>query len=401
MSWLLGLFDALLPGAGLFVLLQTALLYGSLIGLLLLVAKPQRGAVWVALFVIVTPQFLTFPGVVWKDVLFAASAVAGFVCLAQSAAHWQERNLRFGLLASASVLLSLAALTRQNGMVLAPFAALALGWSAASHVPERKLATAAAWGAGWLAITIAVVVLSEAALELRSSGQSSPLAQLELLETYDLAGALRLEPNLALDQIHDDDPKLETILRRDAAPRYTPASEEPLARLEPLQKELQNVDDDTVPLEWRHLVLSHPLLYLELRWNVFRWVFFTPDIVFCRPALSGITGLPDVMAKLHMAQRIDARDRALAGYTMLVARTPIVRHWFYAAIAIGGIVLLLRRRRPEDIAVAALLGGMLAFAASFFFISLVCDYRYLYPLDAAALAALFYVSLSFPLRQHP
>jgi hypothetical protein len=126
---------------------------------------------------------------------------------------------------------------------------------------------------------------------------------------------------------------------------------------------------------------------------VFRWVFFTPDIVFCRPGFSGVSGPDDVMRALHLAPRADARDRFVSGYTMFVAKTPLVRHWFYALIAIAAILLLLRRRRPEDLAVAALLGGMLAFTASFFFISLVCDYRYLYPLDAAALAGLFYVAI--------
>ena len=393
MSWLLGLFDRLLPGAGLFVLLQTTLLYGSLLLLLLLVRTPQPAAPWVALFVILTPQFLTFPAIVWKDVLFAASGVAGFALLAVAAAQWGKVRPRLGLVAGAIVCLSLAALTRQNGMVLAPFAALAFGWLAARHSENRKFLRAAATVAATLLAMVVIVVGSEALLELRSTGGSSPLAQLALLQTYDLAGALAHDPKMEMDQLHDDDPALETILRGEAAKRYTPASEEPLANLADLQKALANTDEDTVPLAWRHFVVSHPLLYLKLRLDAFRWVFFTPDIVFCRPALSGITGLPDVMAKLHMVQRIDARDKALSDYTMLVARTPLVRHWFWALIAILSIVLLLRRRRPEDIAVAAMLSGMLAFAASFFFISLVCDYRYLYPLDAAALAGLFYVAI--------
>jgi hypothetical protein len=35
----------------------------------------------------------------------------------------------------------------------------------------------------------------------------------------------------------------------------------------------------------------------------------------------------------------------------------------------------------------------LAFTASFFVISIACDYRYLYALDLAALASLFYLAL--------
>ena len=56
-------------------------------------------------------------------------------------------------------------------------------------------------------------------------------------------------------------------------------------------------------------------------------------------------------------------------------------------------MLLLWRREPADIAMAALIGGALAFAASFFVISIACDYRYLYLLDAAAITGVLYLAL--------
>jgi len=59
------------------------------------------------------------------------------------------------------------------------------------------------------------------------------------------------------------------------------------------------------------------------------------------------------------------------------------------------LVFLLRRRRPADIPVAAMLGAALAFAASFALISLACDYRYLYDLDLAAIAAALYAAASW------
>ena len=58
----------------------------------------------------------------------------------------------------------------------------------------------------------------------------------------------------------------------------------------------------------------------------------------------------------------------------------------YALLALAGLVVLVSRRRPADLAMAGLLAGALAFAASFFVISISCDYRYLYLLDLAALA---------------
>ena len=49
--------------------------------------------------------------------------------------------------------------------------------------------------------------------------------------------------------------------------------------------------------------------------------------------------------------------------------------------------------------VAALLAGALAFTASFFLISIACDYRYLYLLDLAALTGVLYLALDPRLRR--
>src|SRR5690349_9235184 len=71
MSWLLGLSDAVVPGAGLFVTGSAALLFGSLLSLLWIPRKVSWMAPVVALFLILTPQLLLYQGIVWKDVLFA------------------------------------------------------------------------------------------------------------------------------------------------------------------------------------------------------------------------------------------------------------------------------------------------------------------------------------------
>ena len=44
---------------------------------------------------------------------------------------------------------------------------------------------------------------------------------------------------------------------------------------------------------------------------------------------------------------------------------------------------------------AGLLAGAFAFTASFFAISIACDYRYLYALDLSALTALVYLALDW------
>src|SRR5438477_9007781 len=82
MSWLLGLFDALEPGAALFVLGSAAILFGSLLSLLWMPRKVSWAAPVAALLIVLTPQVLLYQGIVWKDVLFANAGVASFVALA-------------------------------------------------------------------------------------------------------------------------------------------------------------------------------------------------------------------------------------------------------------------------------------------------------------------------------
>jgi hypothetical protein len=60
------------------------------------------------------------------------------------------------------------------------------------------------------------------------------------------------------------------------------------------------------------------------------------------------------------------------------------------------IVLLLLRRSDTDIAVAAMMASYLVFTLTYFFISLACDYRYLYGLDLSAMLGWFYMALDWP-----
>ena len=67
------------------------------------------------------------------------------------------------------------------------------------------------------------------------------------------------------------------------------------------------------------------------------------------------------------------------------------------ALLVAGF--LLWRRDGSDLAIAGLMFSGLAFTASFFVISLACDYRYLYFLDLAAMTGLFYLVLDPSLRR--
>ena len=74
-------------------------------------------------------------------------------------------------------------------------------------------------------------------------------------------------------------------------------------------------------------------------------------------------------------------------------------HLAYAGIALAVFLALMVRRDPADLVIAGLMAGALGFAASFFAISIACDYRYLYILDIAALTGALYLAIDPRLRR--
>jgi len=186
---------------------------------------------------------------------------------------------------------------------------------------------------------------------------------------------------------------MERTIRSQGAALYSPIRIDQLADSPSLQSVLRDAARGPISAEWQTLITGHTWLYLKDRALVFWWVLATPDIVACRPIFVGIDGPAAELKTLGLFPRRDARDLALAAYGIMFEGTPVLSHLAFAAAALLSLGLLLRRRRPEDIAIAALLLSAFAFAASFFVISIACDYRYLYFSDLSALIALFYLSL--------
>lgn len=394
MSWLLGVTDAIVPGTALFVVFDTLLLFVSLLSLLLLQPRARWWAVAAALVCALCPQFLIYPGIVWKDVLFANAAVAGFVCLAQAAAWWPKVSLRCALIAAAFLLLVLASLARQNGAVVLPAGAIALAWIAASNASAKRFSSASIYVTGALVGTVLVMTGAMVALGTHIVGTSGPARQILLLQEYDIIGMVTADPKLPLKEIGDDDSDLEKLIRTIGVRVYSPERNDTLTNSQVLTTALNNADMPVVAAQWRDLIADNPWLYLKVRADVFRWVFLTPDLKMCLPFLVGISGPPQQMTRLGLNQRWDGRDDALQAYGDFFVGTPVLSHLFFAVIALALLAFLLWRRRTPDIAMAFLLLAAIGFTLTFFVISLACDYRYLYFLDIATLTAGFYVSLS-------
>jgi hypothetical protein len=393
-AWILGVFDGIIPGTALYVTASAVLFYGSLSSLSDLRPRTHWLAVAVTAPIMLIPQVLIYQAIVWKDVAFANTAVGGLVCLAHAAKVWPNARRRWFFLVAAVALLAIASQVRQNGIITAILAALALGWIAS----RGRWLRGVAWGVGGL---VAVVIAGQAFTMLSVPPHSPPepgvKTGLRIVQNYDLIGAVALEPTYRLDDLAAAAPA-ETVLIHERAPFvYSGRRVDFIDRDKALTDALWRVPDIAAQKQWQNLILKHPALYLRVRWEDFRWVFAPPVIDWCLPVYVGVDAPAEKMAPLRLDHRFVQSDAQLNNYASWFLGTPVYWHWFYAGISLVLAGLFVWRRQPADIAMAGLQLGGVAFAASFFIISIACDYRYLYFTDLAALTGLIYAALDPPM----
>jgi hypothetical protein len=390
-SWILKPFDHLVAGTGLYVTASAAILFLSLMSLTRLRPRATWGAVALGALAVLTPQVLIYQGIVWRDVLFANLTLAGFVLLAHAAQRWAARpNLA---LLGALVCLTLAALARQNGLILVVAAAAVLAWTARAQGWRRSLA----WGLGGLAAAaILAVFINGLAKPPVQNAKLRPGAETLILEHYDVVGAKAHHPRLKLKEIGKADPAAQALLEARSAKMYSAARVDTLDQDEAFRRTLWHVPDAAMNAQWRRIVVHYPAAYVLQRLDVFKWTFLTPKLEQCLPVTVGVTGPDGMLKDLDVQTGLDAQDQGLADYARRFYGTPIFSHLTWAVVALGVIGLLWQRRDPADWVFIALMAGSLLFAASFALISVACDYRYLYLLDLAAMAGALYTALDPP-----
>lgn len=388
-AWLLGLFDRISPGTGLYLVASGLLLFGAWAALPLLRGRASWWFVPAAAGVVVLPDVVIYQGIVWHDVLFANVAVAGFICLGFAARAWDGRRRPWIRLALSVLLISVAGLVRQNGIVLLPIAALAVGWVAWGSGWRR----AGLWAGGWLlAAVAATAVLSVTALPQGPGFEKANTKGFRALAAYDLVGALAHDPALPLPHITAESPHTAAVLRAEAARYYSPQRIDFIQDSAALNSVLIPLSTPALVGDWKELILKRPDLYLPLRLAAFRWVVATPVIDVCLPVYLGVDGPPKQMAELGLKRTWGDREDRLLNYASWFYDTPALSHLAHAALALLVLLALLWRRDPADRAMAGMLVGAFAFTATFLPLSLACDYRYLYFLDMAALTGLLYLA---------
>jgi len=395
MSWLLGIADEIEPGAAAFVILDVAMVFGGILALVWLVERPSWFAVPAAAVAVALPQLFLFPAIVWKDVLLAASCLVGFAFVAHAAVHWHRPIFRIALLAGAAVFIALAVLARQNGAVILPCAAGALGAVAAKR---NSLRVGMAYGVGFFLATALVAFGTNEALQQRASKALGPVEQFEDLQLYDIAGMLSRRPELKLPMLERESPRLAKRLTEVGPRLYTPIGHDRLTD----DAEIRSFIISSVSVvgrQWRDLILSDPLAYLAVRAQDFGWLFLSQHPHECLTYAVGVIGPVADLKAARLTFRYDGRDRWLdEDYAAPLVATPVFSHPVFAAAGLFCLRFLLLRRRPADLAIAAFLVAVLLYTLSYFVIAISCQYRYLYVIDLSAIGASLYVLAD--LRRH-
>lgn len=403
-AWVLGVFDGVSQGTGLYVAASGLLLFAALASLAWLRGRVSRWAVVAAALFGLSPLVLIYQAIVWKDVLFANASIAGMICLAWALARWEARGARLALLLGALVLLAAAALLRQNGVVVGALAAVALGWARFQARPAGGFAERRRWreGLGWSAGGVIAVVMVSHAMNFATQPNGPPGSGdgmregVRMLQSYDLFAAVTMDPDFRLAAVERAAPAAAATFRT-LAPKYYSPERIDFADGQPqIAAAMRAAPPAALAADWRAFILQRPLVYLRARAEAFRWVFLTPKVERCVPVCLGVQGPKEVMENLGMSFRWSAQDERLLAYDRAFLHTPVYSHLAYALLALGVGVALLFRRDPADAAIVALMASALGFAASFFVISIACDYRYLYFLDLAAMAGVLYVAVDPP-----
>lgn len=393
-AWALGAADRLRAGTGLYVAAASAVLFASLLSLPTLRPRTAWTAPVAAALAVLTPQIAVYQGIVWRDVLFANLAVAGFVLLARAAARWSQGLPWASLLASA-LCLGVAAAVRQNGVVLVLAAVVALAWTA-----RRFGGRPVVWG---LAGLLATGVVAFGVVRLSEPQQTAPKlragAEVLILQHYDVVAVAARDPQFKLAEVARVRPDSARLIEDRAKSVYTPARIDPLDDDPDVRRALWRMPDAAMHAQWLATIQQRPGDYLAHRAEVFHWLIAPPDRQACTPFAVGVTGPSAVLARLGITPRADARDLRIKQALITLGNSPLFSHLAWLGLGLAAAAFLLIRRDPADLVVAALVLGAAIFAASFLAISVACDYRYLYPLDLAAITALLYVAVDPSLRR--
>jgi hypothetical protein len=395
-SWAFGNLVHFTEGTEVIVLLNTLMLTASI---WMLVSAGKRPGLWVLVpcaALLFTPVLLVYPGVVWKDVWFAHSAALAFGLV-----MWRARGGGWWWEVPALLLLAVAMLSRQTGIIVCTAALVGLTLAAPAPTLLGRPLLGRALG---FATRMMVLVLMASGLNMVAKASMKAIrgdavgTGFQMVAIFDMAGILQRQPKAQLALLREKG--FDTAGWEDAA-RRTFSAERVDTLAQPAITGPTTLGPSLVLRQWALLVGEYPGTYLAHRMETYAWFGGLRDQARCVPIHVGID--PPELAARAGVRPVPARWSApLYAWSRDFLNTP-----YFAPVAWSSVSLLVllvyavRRQWKEPVAWMQVAG--LLYSASYLAAGLSCDFRYSYFSVLAASVGLMRMladGLSLPRSQH-
>jgi len=352
------LIDPLAPGAASMFLLIATLYWLAFAVLALTLARRSR---WLGVFALVlalAPPAFEFVGIIWRDVLFAASWLLA-ATLAYAVALRPRDAWRLAVQALALALLCFGFLLRPNGLFAGPILAAYLVWPARFELRRAALLYVPAGAA----LVLLVPLVYYALLGARHEHAVQSIFVFDLAGISHFAGANQFPVTWSADE--------NAML---IGPCYKPTDWDNYWTRQPCLFVMKKLEGEKIfgssalVQTWLRALAAHPLAYLEHRAAVMtnflvsqNLTMFTADI-----AHPGGTVFAD-----------NAWFTALRSVNDWLTRTPLLRAGTWLLLCALWCALAWRRRAtPSGAFVLGACGSAVVYMATFFPAAVAGDFRY-------------------------
>lgn len=349
------LFDLVVSGPLLMLLLQGVLFLGGLYLLLVRVLAPRAAAI-TASAILLFPPVLAPMAVIWKDSQMAAFLVAGTALLLN--ARLKIRLVGFGLLIAACAV-------RHNGFAaVVPIVFFMFEWRSGMRWWKRTAYALVAAVLAVAAMFAVTKVLTVNPIRLTPAFQDivGVIAFSEPKSDEELRHVLRGLPLQVTTNIQEHCKKLH---RDRGAWRITQGDERLMDYLD------EPAEWDALSRAWKEVVLAHPRAYFAYHWDVYARMLGIEEIPRAPIWNLFVEQERAVDALRHNAYHSTAQIYLSAAFYWLADHTPLFRPWVYAVIGLLLLVLCVRDR-----VTAGLLASGFLYELSYFPVGADPDYRY-------------------------
>ena len=356
-------------------------------------------ATWVVLIAIFfLPVFLLQQGLLAKDILFANAALLGLCLLHVSR---REGTWAVASLWLASACLTLAVMTRQQGAVvlLAALAIILLSTPAApgaSGTMRARLKTAAIF----LGAVMIEVVAANAAISVSAKGGPADVMGfgIKVIEFYDISGTTAHDQSVELDLLKNHEVEVEKFPAYVAA-NYGPDRWDRLGISDgPYAFTFLGQPMSVMTQQWLALIVNHPVAYLRHRLEVFRYFMGFGDRSKCYYNSNiglAIDATPaPLVDKLHLEPYSPPLARRLSSLEWSWRNSFLYYPTFYLFLSL--ILLIFCVSHRLSVILLSIQAASLIYIFSYFFVSIACDFRYVYFFIISQCFILFALTLRNP-----